>query len=447
MNRPNLLLLHAHDAGRWVQPYGAPVATPHLLRFARQGVLFRKAFAISPTCGPSRSALMTGQYPHQCGVFGLPGPDGWQVDDYNKHLVHVLNDAGYLTALAGCQHETDSRDLSPLGYQRLLNDPVRERAGWFYPETIDKVEAFLAEDHSRQPFFLSVGIDEPHRNNLARPELGIGDESARFSKTRYYDPGKLDSRHTAPPPWLPDLPDIRQDTESLNQGVRIMDDYMGRVLDALDHHGLAHNTLVIVTTDHGIEFPGAKKTLSDTGVGVMLMLRGPGGPQGRFEGGRVAEGLVSHLDLYPTLLAAAGIAPPPWLEGQGLQPAPDGSFPSHRDVFAEQTYHGALEALRSIRTERHKLILRHDPTGPRMRQDGPTAALMENLGHYDRPLGREELYDLYLDPREACNRAADPAYADILADLRARLHAHMHRTADPFPTGTFPPKPCEAAGS
>jgi N-sulfoglucosamine sulfohydrolase len=438
MAQPNILHLHAHDAGRWVQPYGYPVETPHLQNFARQGVLFRKAYCAAPTCGPSRSALMTGQHPHQCGVLGLPGHDGWRIDDYSKHLVHTLNAAGYLTALAGCQHEHDGRDLTPLGYQRLLNDATRPMRGWFYPETIDRVESFLAEDHSHRPFFLSVGLDEPHRNNLARPEAGIGGESARFSKTRYYDPAKLDARHVAPPPWLPDLPEIRRDFASYREGVRIMDEYMGRVLTALEQRGLAENTLVIITTDHGIEFPGSKKTLSDQGLGVMLMLRGPGG----FSGGRVIEPLVTHLDLYPTILEVIGLPRRPWLSGRSLGPLVRGEVTTlHEAIFAEQTYHGGLEALRGIRTERHKLILRHDSTGPRMKQDGPSTAVMAAAGYYDRTLGHEELFDLYLDPQEACNRAADPAYATVLAGLRERLHQWMRDTDDCFPSGNFPPKP------
>jgi N-sulfoglucosamine sulfohydrolase len=438
MTRPHLLHLHAHDAGRFVAPYGFAVETPHLQRFAREGLLFRRAFCVAPTCGPSRAALMTGQYPHESGVLGLPGPDGWRIDDYSKHLVHTLNAAGYLTALAGCQHEHDARDLSPLGYQRLLNPETRALRGQFYPDTIDHVEAFLAEDHSERPFFLSVGTDEPHRNNKARPEVGIGAEGARFSKTRYYDPERLDARHVAVPPWLPDLAEIRRDFASYGEGVRIMDEYFGRVLAALEHRGLANQTLVIVTTDHGIEFPGGKKTLRDSGTGVMLMLRGPGG----FDGGRVFEPLVTHLDLYPTLLELLGLPRKPWLRGRSLLPLVRGEVPAlHDAIFTEQTYHGGLEPLRSIRTERHKLILRHHPTGPRMRHDGPSTPVMEAAGHYDQAVGHEELFDLLLDPHEACNRVAFSVYAAVREGLRARLESWMRDTGDCFPSGVFPPKP------
>lgn len=440
MKQPNIVYLHAHDAGRYCQPYGVPVETPNLMRFAKESVLFRKAFAVSPTCGPSRAAMLTGQYPHQNGVFGLPGSAGWKIDDYSKHLVHTLNSAGYMTALAGCQHECDGRDLSPLGYQKILSSGARQMKGWFYPETIELAVEFLAgQAHgSEQPFFLSVGIDEPHRNNIGRPEIGIGADSARFSKTRYYDPDLLDWRYTAPPPFLPDLPEIRQDMASYCEGVRIMDEYMGRILDALQHYDLAENTVVVVTTDHGIEFPGAKKTLSDQGTGVMLMLRCPG----NFPKGAVIEPLVSHLDIYPTLLDLTGIGSKSWLEGKSLVPLMRGEAARlHDAVFTEQTYHGRLEALRAVRTERYKLVLRHAATGPILRQDGPSRTVMEAAGYYDRPLGTMELFDLYLDPMEACNRINDPAYQDVFQELHGKIKAWMNETADPFPGGCFPPVP------
>ncbi len=435
MNRPNIVLLHAHDAGRCIEPYGWPVATPHLLQFARQGVLFRKAFSAAPTCGPSRAALFTGQYPHQCGMFGLPGGQGWTLHAMDHHLVHVLNGCGYLTALAGVQHEVNHADLFPLGYKRLLD--TRPQKGEFYPETLDRVEEFLSETHCR-PFFLSIGIDEPHRNNIARPEIGVGNESARFSKTRYYDPDKLDWRYTAPLPWLPDLPEIRRDVRSLHEGVGIMDEFMGRVFSMLHHRGFDENTLVIVTSDHGIEFSGGKKTLADQGTGVMLLVRGPGG----FTGGQVLESLVSHLDLCPTILDLLGESPRPWYEGRSLLPLVQNERSTlHEAVFTEQNYHGPLEALRAIRTERYKLVLRHDPIGARMRHDGPTGPLMERLGTYDRPVGHVELFDLCLDPMEACNRADDPGCAEVRADLQTRLDTWMEATGDCFPSGSFPAPP------
>lgn len=437
--RPNIVYLHSHDAGRFIEPYGFPVHTPALMRLAREGVLFRKAFAAAPTCTPSRSALLSGRYPHQCGMFGLTG-QGWRFDDYGHHLVRVLGEEGYHTALAGCQHEAGHDDLSPLGYHEVL-DP--EDPGEFHQQSLERAEEFIARQAAggapeREPFFLSVGIDEPHRNNIARPALGIGDESARFSKTRYYDPDRLDARYTAPLANLPDLPEIRRDVESLREGVRIMDEYMGRIVDAIDQQGLRETTLVVATTDHGIEFAGGKKTLGDLGTGVMLIVRGPGG----FEGGRVIEPVVEQFDLYPTILELAGANPRPWVEGRSLLPLVRGETGRLHDfVFTEQTYHGSAEPLRAVRSERYKLVRRIITPAPVKRHDGPTTPLLEEIGWYERSDATEELYDLYLDPQEACNRIGDPRYSEVASELSSALDAWMERTGDPFPSGSFPEPP------
>lgn len=441
----NIVLLHAHDAGRYIQPYGFPFENPHLMAFAKESALFRKAFCTAPTCGPSRASLMTGQYPHQVGMYGLPGGQGWKIDDYGKHLANQLKAWGYHTVLAGVQHEANHREHFPeLDYDRVLEreEPAREQDGECYPETLDKVEAFLATTGRDRPFFLSVGIDEPHRDNLPRPELNLHGAGDRFTKTRYYDPEKLDARYTAPPPWLPDLPEIRRDMASYREGVKIMDEYMGRVLYALKHNGFDDNTLVVITSDHGIEFPGGKKNLRDQGTQIMLMIRGPKATDTPFSGGRVVEPMVSHLDLYPTICDLIGQTPAHPLEGKSLVPLVRGEVEAlHPVTFAEQTYHGPIEALRSSRSERYKYIRRLEPKGPKMRHDGPSTPLMESFGHYARDIGTEELYDLYLDPMEACNRIDEPALREVKADLSQKLDDHLARTGDPFPTGTFPQPP------
>src|SRR5207302_619135 len=127
---------------------------------------------------------------------------------------------------------------------------------------------------------------------------------------------------------------------------RSLDRGVGAVLDALDATGMARDTLVICTTDHGTAFPGAKATLSDRGIGVMLMLRGPGG----FAGGKASDALVSHIDLYPTICDVLEIPHPSWLQGRSLMPIVTGAAEEVRDaVFAEGTYHAAYEPQRAMR--------------------------------------------------------------------------------------------------
>lgn len=436
MSGMNIVYLHAHDAGRFVQPYGYPVETPNLLAFAKQSVLFRKAFCTTPTCAPSRVALATGQYPHQVGMFGLPH-EGWRLSDFSLHWVRNLREWGYETVLAGVQHECVRADIAELGYERMLD--TRPEVGEFYQETLDHVERFLATRKDDRPFFLSVGIDEPHRDNLKRPEINLHGKSDRFSKTRYYEPEKLDSRYTMPPPWLPDLPEIRQDMESYRFGVKLMDDYMGRVLFALQQHGLEGNTLVIVTSDHGIEFPGGKMTLSDQGTQVMLMIRGP--QDTGFTGGRVLEPMVSHLDLFPTVCELIGRQPKQQLMGKSLLPlVKDEVSQLHRYIFSEQTHHveRGPEPQRAVRTERYKYVVRHFEKGPIMWHDGPTTPVMREAGWYNRPQQKEALFDLYLDPMEACNRIGDPALADVRAELSGVLQQWMEETGDPMARGEFP---------
>lgn len=435
----NIVVLHAHDAGRWIQPYGYPVETPHLSQFARESVLFRKAFCAAPTCAPSRCALATGQFPHQVGMFGLPH-EGWRLDDFRKHWVRCLREWGYQTALAGVQHECVRADIAELGYERLLD--TRPQPGEFYQESIDHVERFLAVRNDPRPFFLSVGIDEPHRDNIPRPEINLHGGSDRFSKTRFYDPERLDWRYTAPPPWLPDLPEIRKDMESYREGVRLMDEYMGRVIRALDHGGYRENTLVIVTSDHGIEFPGGKMTLTDQGLQVMLMIRGP--QWTGFHGGRVIEPMVSHLDVFPTICALLERNVGHRLMGTSLLPLVRGEVAAlHRYVYGEQTHHveRGPEPMRCIRSERFKYVRRLLDQRAVMWHDGPTTRVVRSAGWYNRPDSREELYDLYLDPMEACNRVDDPALAAERRELSLALDAWMEETADPFASGHIPPQP------
>lgn len=448
-NKPfNVLYLHSHDAGRYIEPYGFPFKNPNLMQFAKESVLFRKAFCTAPTCGPSRTSLLTGQYPHQVGMYGLPGAQEWKIDNMDKHWVSYFNKLGYETVLSGVQHESQHKDFkpgsNPLGYQRVLEleEPAHKKGGEWCQDSLSRLESFIACRDEEKPFFLSVGIDEPHRDNIPRPELNLSGDSRRFSKTIYYDPDKLDYRYTMNLPWLPDVPEVRKEVESYRVGVELMDYYMGRILETLKQKDLDKNTFVIMTTDHGIEFTGGKKTLSDQGTQVMLLLRAPEGFEDIFKPGTVVEPMVSQLDLYPTLCEMLGQETEHNLEGQSLIPLLKGEKESqHETVFSEQTYHGSMEAMRSARTERYKYILRKDDKMHVMPHDGSTYPVLKEMGWYEREGVKEELYDLYLDPMEACNRANESAYAEIKQDLKGQLEKWMKETKDPFATDELPGPP------
>ena len=213
------------------------------------------------------------------------------------------------------------------------------------------------------------------------------------------------------------------------------------VLNELDASGLAEDTLIIFTTDHGMPFPGAKATLYDRGLGVMLILRGPE----PFHGGRVNDALVSHIDIYPTVCEYLGIERPPFLEGVSLLAMLRGETDNVREeVFAGSTWHAAYEPQRAIRTARYKLIRRWGdrltPVLPNT-DDGPSKDLLLRNGWAQMEIPKEQLYDLVFDPNEADNLVGDPAHAAVLADLRGRLEQWMRDTKDPLLAGHVDPPP------
>jgi arylsulfatase A-like enzyme len=410
---PNILYLHSHDTGRYVQPYGHPVPTPNIQRLADQGVLFRQAYCAAPTCSASRACLLTGQYGHNNGMLGL-AHRGWSLNDYRQHLVHPLHDAGYHTVLIGEQHIAKRPDI--IGFDRVVKIETTHVSG------VAPVASEILSEPPPEPFFLSVGFFETHRDFLEPPSL-------------------RDALYSLPPANLPDTPDTRRDMAAYKASARSLDQGVGSVLEALDNHGLADDTLIIFTTDHGLAFPGAKATLFDRGLGVMLILRGPGG----FAGGRVHDALVSHIDVYPTLCELVGIERPGFLQGLSLLPLVSGERDSIRDaIFAEMTWHAAYEPQRAIRTRRWKYIRRFsDRERPVLCNcdDSPSKDLLVSLGWRDRIVPKEQLYDLAFDPNEARNLAAEDGCKEVLGELRERLARWMHETEDPLLHGDPAPPP------
>ena len=412
--RPNIIYLNSHDTGRWIQPYGHPVPTPHLQRLAEEGVLFRQAFSAAPTCSPSRAALTTGLTPHEAGMTGL-SHRGFSLRDPHQHLSHVLRGAGYLTALAGLQHVSRDPDAE-LGYDERLSPE-----GHGAEEASRAAAEFLLREHDR-PFYLEIGTFETHR-----PFPGPSAQD--------------DPRYQRPPGPVPDASQTREDKPGYLASVRRVEEGVGRVLEALEASGRAEDTLVIATTDHGLAFPGMKCTLSDDGTGVMLLMRGPGG----FRGGAVCEALVSQLDLYPTLCELAGITAGEGLRGRSLLPLMDGRVDRlHDEVFAELSYHVDYEPQRSIRTDRHRYVRTFRDLDRRLlahTDDGPSKRYMAERGWGERAPDEEMLHDLLVDPDGRENRIDDTALADVAADLRGRLEAWMRETEDPLLDGPVPAPP------
>lgn len=381
---------------------------------ADQGVLFREAFCAAPTCSGSRASLLTGLYCHNNGMLGL-AHRGWELNDYDQHWIHALRRAGYHSTMIGEQHI--SVDPGVIGYDEVL--PVgSNHAEEVAPLTIET----LRNAPSAQPWFLSVGFFETHRDFFAPTSV-------------------RDTLYSLPPSNLPDVVATRRDMAAFKTSARSLDQGVGAVLHALHDFGLVENTLVICTTDHGIAFPGSKATLFDRGIGVMMIVRGPGG----FSGGKVIDAQVSHLDVYPTLCELAGVAAPDWLQGSSLMPLVRGDVDRlHEAIFAEVTFHAAYEPLRAVRTERWKYIRRFDDYRyPVLANcdESESKALLVEAGWGRRPVAREQLYDLVLDPAEGNNLAAEEECREPLEEMRGRLARWMRETEDPLLEGPVAPPP------
>lgn len=412
-SRPNILYIHSHDTGRFVQPYGFQVPTPNLQMLADQGVLFREAFCAAPTCSGSRASLLTGLHCHNNGMLGL-AHRGWKLNDYGQHWVHALRRGGYRSTLIGEQHI--SVDPGAIGYDEVV-DVDSNHAENVAPLTIEKLR-----EAGPDPWFMSVGFFETHRDFSAPTSV-------------------RDTLYSLPPENLPDVTATRRDVASFKASARSLDQGVGAVLHALHDFGQVEDTLVICTTDHGIAFPNSKATLFDRGIGVMMIVRGPGG----FSGGKVVDAPVSHLDVYPTLCDLAAVEHPEWLQGSSLLPLVCGEVERlHEAIFAETTFHAAYQPHRAVRTERWKYIRRFDDyPHPVLANcdDSASKDLWVAAGWGQRTVPEEQLYDLVLDPGEGQNLAADRSCAEPLAELRERLGDWMEETDDPLLQGPVEPPP------
>jgi N-sulfoglucosamine sulfohydrolase len=410
---PNIIYIHSHDTGRYIEPYGHAVSTPNLQKLAEDGVLFRQNFCVNPTCCASRASLLTGSYPHENGMTGL-AHRGFSLNDYNQHVIHTLKKAGYTSVLAGVQHialaTEDKKDWEVIGYDRCL--------GSKYDGSEGAIE-FLAEIPS-EPFFLTVGFSLTHR---PFEELEKSPDNPNYC---------------LPPAPLPDTRETREDMARFKASAHKLDKKIGEVLEALDRSGSADNTLVICTTDHGIPFPHMKCNLTDGGIGTMLIMRGPGG----FTGGKVVDSMVSHLDIFPTLCKLADLEEPSWLRGKSLLPLmEEGSAELHEELFFEVNYHAAYDPMRAVRTKEYKYIRRfEDRENPVLVNcdPGESKFLLLEQDWANKIVVEESLFNLHFDPNEMCNLAKDFTYASILEDMRKRLNHWMVKTNDPLLNGPVP---------
>jgi N-sulfoglucosamine sulfohydrolase len=401
--RPNIVYIHSHDSGRYLSPYGQSVPTPNLQRLAQEGTIFRKAFSAAPTCSPSRAALLTGLYPHSNGMLGL-AHRGFSLNDYQQHIVHTLKPAGYTSVLAGLQHVAKVPET--MGYDKVL--PHKDTSA---VHVAPAAVGFL-DSRPTSPFFLDIGFFETHREY---PEA-TAEDKANYSPL---------------PRPIPDTTATRGDFARYRASARIMDEGVGKVLDAIDRNGFGENTLIISTTDHGISFPRMKCNLTDDGWGVSLIMRGPKLPRAA-----VCDALISQIDVFPNLCDYIGIQHPGWLQGKSFLPVLSGQVAEiHEELFAEVNYHASYEPKRAVRTSRWKYIRRfgdrRTPVLPNC-DDSPSKDLWLQAGWGSQVLDTESLYDLLFDPTEHANLINDPGHAQVAQEMRERLHRWMVSTNDPL---------------
>lgn len=429
--RPNILIITCHDLGDYLGCYGTPVSTPNLDTLAQQGVIFRNHFAAASICSPSRGSLMTGCYPHTHGLMGLV-PRGWEMDvDRCPALPTILQDAGYQTHLFGIQHE--HWDPQRVGYAHV--HPVASTCS----DDVASVFAdwLLRERQQGEPFLANVGLFEPHRFGLASQgynESLLGTVPSHFRRDGVYesaDPAQVEVR-----PYLPDIPEMRQDVAEFYGAVEFVDHHVGNMLQALHEAGLTENTLVLFVTDHGASFPHSKGTLYDSGTKVACMARWPG----HLPGGESVTGLTSHVDILPTLLELLNLPVPDHCEGLSLADKLLGTEDAGRKyVYAEKNYTQYYDPARMIRSDSFKYIRKGLRTCifdfVLTEIELSRANFRSNKAVFDFYSSRrtsEELYDLTRDPAEMSNLVDDPAYGNTLDELRVALDAHLEATDDPF---------------
>lgn len=415
-SRPNILVFIADDLGGTDSgPYGNEgVRTPNLDRLAREGIRFDAAMLTCSSCSPSRASILTGRYPHNTGAEQLH----WPVPAEQTLVAGPLSSAGYWTAAVGKWH---------------LGSEVKRQFHLVQEGPIEKWPQAWAARPQDRPFFLWFAFTDPHRP---------------------YAPGAIPRPHspadTRVPPYMPDVPEVREDLALYYDEIARLDGVVGQVLDRLEAEGLTESTMVVFLSDNGRPFPRAKTTVYDSGIQTPLLVRYPA----LVTPGRVFRHVVSSIDLAPTFVELAGAERPATFQGTSLVPVLRGQEgPIREFAFAEHNWHDYQAYDRAVRSDRYKYIrngyteLNLSPPADAVRS--PSYAAMQALRTadqlppdarqcFDVPRPAEELYDLEADPHELRNLAGDPAYRATLDALRSALDRWQAETRDRPPPERTP---------
>jgi N-sulfoglucosamine sulfohydrolase len=467
--KPNIVLFVTDDESPIAGCYGSPVIqTPHLDRLAAEGTRFTHAYATTASCSASRSVILTGLHNHANGQYG-------HTHDYHKFetftscaalsLPLQLKSLGYRTAHIGKLH------VAPESVYHF--DQYLTAGGHNTPKWVDACKPLFAEK-SAAPFFLCFWTIDPHRGNGDEPgapgflgpnRFGNPPKGKSYPGTEevVYDPQALPV-----PAFLPDTREARAELAQYYQSVTRTDKALGALVAALKEAGQYDNTLIVFTADHGMAFPGAKTTVYEAGLHVPFVVRMPGSA-----GGVANDAMISHADITPSLLDAAGgydparrapLNPLPVPKpGVGENPGPVFNRYHGRswlgllgkehgegwdELVASHTFHEIqmYYPMRAVRDRRHKLIWNIAAPLPYPFATDLWAASTWQAQFrkgLDAPYGKRtvgsyiqrppfELFDLTTDPAESMNLAGDPAFKDLLETMKRRLKAAQKETGDPW---------------
>ncbi len=406
----NIIYIHTHDTGVYTSVHGYKTPTPNLLDFAKDATVYRNAYCVSPTCSPSRAALLTGQYPHNNGLIGL-AHRGFKLNNPKQHLANFLKSHGYHTVLSGVQHENGfwTKDLAAkeLGYETVLTQAVQEKEGEGYSlwdqENCKKLCDWIDNYDKDQPLFISYGL---------------------FATHRPYPKTTISKDYIQVPEGLQDNDENRKDTAELHQSLSNFDKQFSNLINTLKNNGLYEQSLILVTTDHGLANPLAKCTLNKKGTHTLLMIRYPKDN----EQGRVVDDLVSQLDIFPTLCDVIGIKKPEYLQGKSLRSE------KNSEIFQEINVHTSYEPARAIRTSRFLYIQYLDESWMKYNLSNcdQSAAKKQWIdeGWQHKTKEKQQLYDLLFDPQEKQNVANNPEYKNQLMYFKERMNQWRKETED-----------------
>ncbi len=420
--RPNILWIVSEDnSSHWIGCYGNDQAvTPRIDALAKEGILFEHAYSNAPVCAVARATILNGVYSPTMGTQHMrsrhPIPDR-----YRPNVSYLRASGYYCTNNAKTDYNFKGNDQS------------------YWDESSGK--AHYKNRPEGKPFFAVINTEITH-------------ESSLFEKGPA-DPKRIKPEDIELPPYLPDLPEIRKDYARYHDRITAMDAHVGKILDDLEKAGLADNTIVIYTSDHGGILPRGKRYLEETGVKIPLIVRIP--QKFRmfstlYQVGRRISEPVSFIDFSPTFLSLASIQPPSQMQGRPFlgsgraEPADDEMEFLFADRFDE--LYGMRRGLTDGKWKYIRNFNPHLPLAPysfyqfgqpgwnaykKAFEEGKLAS--EFAAIWLPPVLSEQLYDLSADPWEINNLAADPAHAERLAAMRARLKSTMKEVTD---TGLVP---------